>query len=517
MSPADVPPTRRAARSAKTKDAAPAGTAPVTDRTPDATAAAQANASLVGRPMSAANATTAAPAAPRGLAAPAQPPRALSWVDATALAATIPAADLAAASAPYESVSADLLSGARRRSPWRPGVLIPIFLILLLVAGYSATTLLWPLYAVEPQISAIQVEPIAAPAATPAWPATGSGAVAVAGITGTLASTSDARAIASITKLVTTLMVLEQQPLAVGEQGPTYRFTASDRATYWTYRRDGESSLDVPVGGTLTQYQMLQGTLIASASNYADRLAHSLWPTDAVFANAARTFMNAHGITGITIVDPTGIKMGNTADPASLIPLAQLAMANPVVAEIVATKSVTLPGAGLIENTNGLLADAGVVGIKTGSLDADNLLAAKDITVGGTSVRLYATTLGQPNDATRVSATRALFTQLEQELALKPSVNASTVIGQATTRWGEKVDVVTTADADVVLWNGGVGTVTTTFDLGDNRSAGDTVGSLTVTGPLNTATVDAHLAADIEPPSPWWRLTHPLDLFGLSG
>jgi len=58
--------------------------------------------------------------------------------------------------------------------------------------------------------------------------------------------------------------------------------------------------------------------------------------------------------------------------------------------------------------------------------------------------------------------------------------------------------------------------VVTTFDLGDARDSGDAVGSLQVTGPLGDTTVDLALAGDVSDPSPWWRLTHPLDLFGLN-
>ncbi len=72
------------------------------------------------------------------------------------------------------------------------------------------------------------------------------------------------------------------------------------------------------------------------------------------------------------------------------------------------------------------------------------------------------------------------------------------------------------ADADVILWNGGVATVDPAYDLGDSRDESDIVGGLTATGPLNEATVNLRLDRDIDPPSPWWRLTHPLDLFGLN-
>jgi len=311
--------------------------------------------------------------------------------------------------------------------------------------------------------------------------------------------------------------VLDRLPLAPGEQGKSYAFTQADSADYWQYRARGESSLDVPVDGSLTELQMLQGMLIASANNYAQRLASDLFPSDAEFAAAANAYLAERDITGVTIVNPTGIEAGNTATPAALIALAERALANPVIAEIVRTPELTLPGAGTFKNGNALLADPGIVGVKTGTLDAWNLLTAKDIAVGGTTVRAYAAVLGQPGPDTRNQAARDLFTRIEQELQPSPSVTAGTVVGKVETLWGPDVDVVTDADATVVLWNGGAAKHTVDFDLGDAREPGTTIGTLTVTGPVDADTVDAQLTGEIEPPDPWWRLTHPLDLFGLNG
>jgi D-alanyl-D-alanine carboxypeptidase (penicillin-binding protein 5/6) len=157
------------------------------------------------------------------------------------------------------------------------------------------------------------------------------------------------------------------------------------------------------------------------------------------------------------------------------------------------------------------------LGIKTGSLDAWNLLSAKDIVVGDTTVRTYAAVLGQPDDATRLAASRTLYSELEAALQPLPSVTKGTVVGHVTTRWGENVAIVTDDDANVILWNGGAGAVTTTFSLGDAREKGADVGTLAVSGPLDSTSTTLELATDIEPPTAWWRLTHPLDLFGLNG
>lgn len=387
--------------------------------------------------------------------------------------------------------------------------------MLALIATYAGTTLLWPLTAIEPQATSTTLQPVSAEVASPTWPETGAAAVSVSGIDGTLASTDNTTSIASITKLVTALLILDKAPLSLGEQGPDFAFTSNDASTYWSYLANGESALDVPVGGTLTEYQMLQGMLIGSANNYADRLVATYWPTDAVYAKAANSWLDLHGISGITIVGPSGIDSGNTASPGALIPLATRALADPVIAEIVRTVSVDLPGAGLVTNTNELLADPGVIGLKTGTLEGYNLLAAKEITVDDITVRLYAATLDQPDSDTRSAVTRGLFDQLESELQPAPSITAGTVAGHVDTVWGESVDLLTDADATVVLWNGGTAETATSLDLADNRDAGDEVGTVTVTGPLNSAVVNVELADDIEGPTPLWRLTHPLELFGL--
>ncbi|MDQ1204739.1 D-alanyl-D-alanine carboxypeptidase family protein [Microbacterium sp. SORGH_AS_0862] len=442
---------------------------------------------------------------------------ALSWVDeATVAHASRVAPQLeAAGAASFTPVAADLLARAPRRTPWRPGVIVPVALIVAVIAAYCGTTLLWPLHAIAPTVQASAVEATPAAAAVGAWPGEGSAAVVVDGVGSPIASSADARSIASITKVVTAMVVLDQMPLAAGEQGQEFAFSAADESSYWSYRRNGESALNVPVGGTLTEYQMLQGMLMGSANNYADRLADTIWPNNAVYARAANDWLAAHGVSGITIAGPAGIEAENTATPEALLKVAKRALADPVIAEIVRTPAVELPGAGLVENTNNLLADPGVVGLKTGTLDSYNLLAAKDVTIGDTSVRIYAATLGQPDVETRDAATRALFAQVEQELQLQPSVAAGTTVGRVETRWGASVPLVTAADADVVLWNGSAASVSSSFDLGDAREPGDVAGTLVATGPKNAATVDVVLDGELNGPSPWWRLTHPLELFGL--
>ncbi|MFJ6532822.1 D-alanyl-D-alanine carboxypeptidase [Microbacterium sp. NPDC091662] len=443
------------------------------------------------------------------------PATALTWVDTTAVAAHTSVATLDETSEAERSNG--LLRDARLRPAIaRPGILVPLATLVGLVAAYAGTTLLWPLHEVPPTVQSVEFTTTPAAAATVTWPTEGAGAVGIAGMT-TAASVPDAVSIASITKVVSSLMVLDRMPLAVGEQGPEFSFTRADSVKYWDYRRSDQSALDVPIGGVLTEYQLLQGTLMGSANNYIDRLATEIWGSDREFARAAEVWLRERGLTGITVVTPSGFDERNVATPEALVTLGERAMQNPVFAEIVGTKSVDLPGAGTVVNTNGMLDDPGVVGIKTGTLVGWNLLTAKDVVIGDTTVHLFAAALNQAGNEQRLALTRSLFTEAEAALeAQAPAVAKDTVVGRVTTPWGEKVDVITESDAEVVLWNGATATAAAAFDLGDAREQDDAVGTLTTTGPLNTVTTPLVLAEDVEGPSPWWRLTHPLELLGIT-
>jgi D-alanyl-D-alanine carboxypeptidase (penicillin-binding protein 5/6) len=331
-----------------------------------------------------------------------------------------------------------------------------------------------------------------------------------------LASTTERDEIASITKVATVSMVLEKLPLKVGEQGPSYQFTRADQREFQQYRRQNQSSLDVPVGGSLTEYQMLQGVLLGSANNYIDRLAREIWGSERAFADASAAWLRSKGIDGMTLDSPSGFDKNNVASPEALLRLGEVAMRNPVFAEIVSTRSAEIPGVGTVTNTNQMLDDPGVVGIKTGTLTHWNLLTAKDVAVNGTTVRLFASVLGQNSNGARLAVTRSLLAEVEKSLTDQPvAVPKGTIVGSVETTWGATSDIVTDDDTRVVLWNGATATATTTLELGASTKAGAKAGSLDAKGPVNAAKTRVSLAKTIAEPTAWWRLTHPMELFGL--
>ena len=440
-------------------------------------------------------------------AAPVTDRVALTWVDPDALPS-----EVGPQTAGFELLPP--LRRPRRRFDARV-VVIPAVAVVSLVIAYVAAMALWPLSAVEPTVTAAEATALRGTSADVDWPSDGTGAVAIEGFT-PATSTGDADQLASLTKLVTALVVLDAAPLESGEQGPSYDFTFADRSEYWQYIAGNQSALNVPDGGSLTEYQLLQGTLIASASNYADRLVTEVFGSVDEYTAAATAWLDANDIDGVTITDASGFDRGNEATPAAIIALAEKALANPVIAEIVATDSAELPGAGVFENTNALLGESGVIGVKTGSYAENyNLVAARTLTVGDQELTLLASVTGQPTDDLRVSETRRLLEDVATEASVASSLAAGTVVAGVTTAWGASSQLVTDADASLLLWNGATAQTEADYELGEAREEGAAAGTLTLTGPAGSAEVGVELASDVPGPDLWWRLSHPLELLGI--
>ena len=114
-------------------------------------------------------------------------------------------------------------------------------------------------------------------AADVGWPNFGASAIGAVGFPGILASSGNTEPlpIASITKIITSLVILNSKPLTVGEPGPTITFTAKDAALVQAYAaRNGETK-PVRAGMTLSQLQVNEVMLVASANNYAE--SYSTW------------------------------------------------------------------------------------------------------------------------------------------------------------------------------------------------------------------------------------------------
>lgn len=129
------------------------------------------------------------------------------------------------------------------------------------LACYVATMLLWPMDAVRATVTAQSKTQIGTAPAL-AWPNYGQSAIGTidGGIIGTSGQQSSVP-MASITKIITALTVLESKPLNAGQTGPTITFTPEDAARYNQYFVADGSIAKAEAGMQITEYQLLQGML----------------------------------------------------------------------------------------------------------------------------------------------------------------------------------------------------------------------------------------------------------------
>ena len=383
--------------------------------------------------------------------------------------------------------------------------------ILVVVIGVPAAIL-------APVPKADASVPSAAPtvtsAAHPRFPSFGDGAIGAVGLPGVLArsGSQSPHPIASITKVVTMLVVLERKPLAGAQEGPTITFTQRDVQIYQDVIAVDGSNAPVQAGWKLTERQAIETTMLPSANNYAESLA--IWAYGSVpkYLTAARAFLKAHGLTHTSLVDTNGLDPGDKSTPEDLVALGKLAHADPVLAQIVSLRSVTEPQIGLLTNTNELLGQAGVDGLKTGTTDQAGacLLFSAKVSVDGQPVELIGVILGAAThpqlDATVPGLLKSVAAGLhEVRLSTKAQPFAT-----YHTKWGGTAKAVAAADETVLVW--GRHSVSRTTQVADIRGGmkNERVGSVTFRIADRSITVPLLLDRNVLAAPVWWRLTHPV-------
>jgi len=384
---------------------------------------------------------------------------------------------------------------------------------VLATGFYLPFTLLAPLHASAAQLDAYVAPVTAAPTLTfPGYGATAVGAVGFPGILAT-SGTDSALPLASITKIVTALVTLEAKPLGLQEAGPDIAFTSTDVALYNSYLQRFGSVKPVRSGLVLSYRQVLELTVVASANNYTESLVNWAFGSEAAFLPIANAWLADHGLTSMVLTDSTGMNPANVGTASDLIELGKLALADPLVSELVSTKTASIPNVGDIKNTNKLLGDAGVRGIKTGTLDEANLLFAADYEVGGQTVTIVGVMLGAKDHKVLDADILTLLQSVKPGFQEVELAAAGQEYGSYSSRWGDESDVVAAEDATVVVWADTAISLLVTARPVTLGVKGEEVGSLTFTVGTATVEVPLELESTIDDPGPAWRLSHPTELF----
>ena len=210
-----------------------------------------------------------------------------------------------------------------------------------------------------------RVLPVQVRHATAPPPAAGASSYALDRTSGLMLASSgptQPRAIASITKIVTSLTILERHQ-------PDARVTIGQLPTY----QPDDDLLGLRPGETYTVGELVQAALVPSANDAADALAIYDAGSTTAFAARMNAYVASWGIVGATFAGPSGLKdAGNAVSPEALAKLAGLALAQPVIAGIVRQSSISIQSSTVgrrtlsADTTNQLLASGRYYGIKTG-------------------------------------------------------------------------------------------------------------------------------------------------------
>ncbi|MEV4994678.1 D-alanyl-D-alanine carboxypeptidase family protein [Streptomyces niveus] len=198
------------------------------------------------------------------------------------------------------------------------------------------------------------------------WPEDGQASVWVEGI-GSLGTKGEQKPvpIASVTKVMTAYVILEDHPLRTTDPGPVITV---DRTAAEESGSADESTVRVDEGQRLTERRLLELTLIPSGNNIARLLAR--WDAGSQEAFVAKMNRAAAklGMRDTTYTGASGYESTSRSTAVDQVKLARAVMRDAVLREIVAMPGTEDPVTGAtIPNTNTLLGQSGVIGLKTGS------------------------------------------------------------------------------------------------------------------------------------------------------
>lgn len=415
-------------------------------------------------------------------------------------------------------------SREHRRGGGRGGVvafLVVVLLLLLGGGGYTAWALTAPV--ASPALSVTAPPAPVGERVALALPTQGATMISVEGAeeflgpdaAGVWAATggNDVQPLASVTKLVTALVVLEAYPFdGPADNGPTLTFDAADEDLYDKYYAMGSTIAPMPRNSSMTLRDALTAMLVPSASNYAEAVATWAFGSTGSFAARAQDWLARNGLRDTVVVEPTGNSARNVSTPSDLLALARIAAAQQTVASIVAKPVVQAGAAGRVVNTNGLLGSYGVTGLKTGNLGPGTHLlvyrAMLDVGVGAPLTVTGVTTGAESRDSLTASVA-SLLGSIQAGFHEVSVAEVGRSLGTVTTPWGSDADIVIGRSASILTWSDTPVEVVLDYRDPVEYADGEVIGTLTWTAGPETATADVQISGAIEPPTALWRLTHP--------
>lgn len=242
------------------------------------------------------------------------------------------------------------------------------------------------------------------------WPTEGQASAEVEGI-GSLGTKGEQTPvpIASVAKVMTAYVILAGHPMP--GDAPGAKVIADQQAADESHS-SVESTAPVVAGREYTQRQLLELMMLPSGNNVARLLARWDAGGQEEFAQKMNKAAAALGMDRTTYTGASGIESSTTSTAADQLKLARAVMKNEAFRQIVATPAVTAPGVGVqVHNSNKLLGQEGVIGLKTGSSTpaGGNLMWAATQEVAGVRRLILGVVLHQRADTNPTAGMAAAF------------------------------------------------------------------------------------------------------------
>lgn len=354
-------------------------------------------------------------------------------------------------------------------------------------------------------------EPTAPKPVTLAWPSEGQAGV---GANGYDFFVSNSKVVtvptASMAKVITALCVLQKHPLKLGETGPTITMTAADMGRLEQQIEQGGSHLRISEGDTFTEYEMLEAMLLPSANNIADSIAIWAFGSLEAYRSYAQSYLTSNGITHTHIgPDASGFDPSTTSTVQDLTALGKLAQQQPVLMQVVGTKSATFPTAGKVYNTNTRLGDGILTGLKTGMNDGNSggFIFTATITKAGHAIPVTGAIVNAGSSAHAVEESETLASSMAQNFETITAATKNQVVGSVHTKWGAATPITSAGTVQIVRWQANKAWLTHELQKTDGTHAG-VIGSVSLRSNGAKSSADLSISTPVSPPSFLWRITH---------
>lgn len=312
---------------------------------------------------------------------------------------------------------------------------------------------------------------------------------------------------ASVAKIMTALAVLRKKPIVAGQPIPRLIIDEVDVAAYQYYSANDGSNIRVEAGQELTEYQALQALLLPSANNIAETLARWAFGSIEAYSTYANDLARSLGMRNSFFAEPSGFSPRTVSTASDLVLLGLAAMNEPTIADIVAQPSAVLPVAGEIRNTNRVLGQQGIVGVKTGNTDEAGgcFMVAGKHTFQGQTILTVGVIMGAPTIGKAMTDSVSLLASAVTNYKPVRVATRSQVVADYQFAWQSGTTAYITEDVEVLSWVGSDVAVNLAHDaIEEATPAGVQVGSLNAASPLQKKTTPIYLQqAPTKPPLSW--------------